>query len=61
LGGEARATEVPCEGGSDGVRDIYFPDREITADSAEHVLLNGLGGRWEVTGLIDRATNNWFG
>jgi hypothetical protein len=25
------------------------------------VLLNGLGGRWEVTGLIDRTTNSWFG
>ena len=47
--------------GGDGMRDIYFPEREIKEPTAEHVLPNGLGGRWKVPGLIDRTTNSGFG
>lgn len=43
------------------MKDIYFTDREIQHATAEHILLNGLGGRWQVPGLIDRETNSWFG
>lgn len=43
------------------MRDIYFPDREITQPTEEHVLVNGLGGKWKVSGLIDRTTNSEFG
>ena len=43
------------------MRDIYFPDREITQSTGEHVLVNGLGGKWKVEGLIARKTNSDFG
>lgn len=41
-------------------RDIYTT-KDIIEDSSEHVLLNALGGKLELKGIIDKNTNDVFG
>lgn len=40
--------------------DIYT-SKPIVEESLEHILLNSLGGKWEVKSLIDRDTNTYLG